>query len=409
MYQGNHFLVERLVLLKLNIVHKMILEWFFDYSSTKQMLELKDKEHPDIPFYWVYFDKIRNDLPLLPDNSNYKLNKYFDELCGIGKNNENKYPLIRKTFNTKHGNKVGFAIRSEVYLWLKGDNEIMPDGDFTKEIDFGSRHNKINKSQQYKLEPATKKVIEELEKIKIPNGTPLFKKLIKPEDDKHYSQTIKRLQYNLLQLYNGWFIEENINNLDQWFVKKYSYYISDKNIELIKECRHNWPKVIDLVVKTANRYAKWFKSTNEVLDKTKLNRTIPDFLFRPDIKISNFYLCLDKNPTEAKEVIAENMYNKLPSFVHTYFDELYNDEWDGMAYWNKIYSVYKWYKEHKDDLISENINYSYWFQGADTFMQGYRDFLVQMSGKLYLKHFGTNVPTWNWFIATKKEEHGINE
>ena len=42
-------------------------------------------------------------------------------------------------------------------------------------------------------------------------------------------------------------------------------------------------------------------------------------------------------------------------------------------------------------------------------MDGYYDFINQLNGTKYLKHFGVGNPTWNWFINMKKEEHGIEE
>jgi hypothetical protein len=405
MYQGNHLLVERLVQLKLNIVHKMILEWFFDYSSTKQMLELKIKDHPDIPFYWVYFPKLKDDLPLLPDNSNYKINKYMNELCGDGQPNENKYPLIKKVFPTKDGNKVGFAIRPEIYLWLKGDNNVIEG--LIPDLNIEKKH-KRNRQQKYVLKDTTKELIEVLSKIKKSDGTNLFN-MIMPEDDYHYTQGIKRFQWYLLELYKGHFLENEIGQLDKRFTGKYSYYISNKNIKLIKECKDDWKKIGQVIIEAANRYIKWFKSTNEVIDKDKLPKNIADFIFNPQFGSSMFYICLDKSPTLAKEVIAESIYNKTPNLYKNYFEELYNTEWDGLAYWNRIYSIHTWYRDNADDLIAENINYKYWLEDEDKFAHSYFDFINSHLETKHLAHFGTKCKTWKWFMDEMKEQHGIEE
>lgn len=403
MYQGNHLLIERLVQLKLNIVHKMILEWFFDYSSTKQMLELFHKDYQKLPFYWIYFDKIRNDLPLLPNNSNYAINKYLNELCGDGKNNLKEYPLIRYNFSTKYGYKIGFAIRPEIYLWLKGDDSKMAGFEELNNIKIN--HNKRNRLQKYVLKDTTKQLIEELSKIKKQDGTNLFS-IIKPDDDYHYTQGIKRFQWYLLELYKGRFLENEISNLSDRFTKNYSYYISNKNVSMIKECKDDWEKIGKTIIDAANRFIKWHKSTNEVLDKDKLPKNIADFIFNPTFGLSMFYICLDKSPTLAKEVIAENMYDKLPdTWAYNFFD-YYKDEWDNLAYWSRIYSIYKWYKENRKELINQNINYKYWLESEEKFIQGYKEHINQFS-PIYLKHFGTKCPTWNYFINQKKEEHGI--
>jgi hypothetical protein len=124
---------------------------------------------------------------------------------------------------------------------------------------------------------------------------------------------------------------------------------------------------------------------------------------------SMFLLSILYKSTLLREKVAENMYNKLPAYISNKFSDFYKDEWDGLAYWNKIYSVYKWYKDNSEELIQENNNYRYWFQSVNKFMDGYYDFINMLSRTKYLKHFGINNPTWNWFISSKKEEHGIEE
>jgi hypothetical protein len=122
-----------------------------------------------------------------------------------------------------------------------------------------------------------------------------------------------------------------------------------------------------------------------------------------------FLISLIHKASKTREVIAESIYNKIPNLYKNYFEELYDVEWDGLAYWNRIYSVHTWYRDGADDLIAENINYKYWLEDEDKFAHSYFDFINSHLGTKHLAHFGVKCKTWKWFMDEMKEQHGIDE
>ena len=399
-----------------NIIELFVFDRFFNWALSNQMAYV---DINDDRLFLLDYNTIAPSWGI----SVIYLKKIMLHLSGSlpkGVSTNLKYPLIRITKqNTNNKWYSYFGFEKGVMLTIIAWESINPErrqylegfvnnnGLFsTKEL-IALNPPKHDKNKVIcKLLPKVESILIELDKIRISDKKRLFSFTL-PDDHNIHTDGMRRFQSYIQDLYAGIFIKNN--RVKAPFIERNKYYINDTTYEKIKECKNNWDYIYKLIIIAAKHYATWFEDGREPQSKKWLTRDIGTFMFDTMNKNSLFLVTILFEASPLREVIAENMYNKLPGFVHTYFDELYNDDWDGMTYWNKIYSVYKWYKENKDDLISENINYSYWFQGADTFMQGYRDFLFQLNSTLYLKHFGTNVPTWNWFIATKKEEHGINE
>lgn len=258
-----------------------------------------------------------------------------------------------------------------------------------------------------RLAPNVESILIELNELKINDKKKLFSFTL-PTDHNIHTDSMRRFQSSLQDLFLGIF--EKNHKINEKFIERNSFYINDRNYKLIKECKNNWDKIKELVIESANHYLTWFEIGKEPQKKDWLTRDIGTYIFDPMNKGSMFLVTMIKDSTSLREVIAEKTFNNLPSNITNLFQEFYKDEWDGLTYWNKIYSVYKWYKDNAKNLMAENINYSYWLdKGINDFMQEYYDFINVELGIKYLKHFGTKCATWNWFISSKKEEHGIDE
>jgi hypothetical protein len=383
------------------------LEWFINWRISNKMLELPEgNEHKpdDKHYFWLKYSKIIEDLPALQMHNNVSVSNMLNRLCGKGKVNQNEYPLIRTFANINCRNKAYYATRPEVIAKMKGVQ--YTDGLFDEEL--------INKIKPTKIEakkslgallPNTEKILIELDKLKLPNKK-LFSFTL-PTDHKIYTKSMKKFQDALYDLYEGRFLSRH--KMEDWFLEKNNNYITDETTKEINRCKGNWNQISMVLQCSANNYSSWFELDRETENKDWLTRDIGSFMFNPINNSSMFYITILMKASKTREVIAENMYNKLPAYISNKFSDFYNDEWDGLSYWKKIYDVYKWYKDNSEELIQENNNYRYWFQSVNDFMDGYYDFINMLSGTKYLKHFGINNPTWNWFISSKKEEHGIEE
>jgi hypothetical protein len=252
----------------------------------------------------------------------------------------------------------------------------------------------------------TEKILIELDRLHLPDNRKLFSFTL-PTDHKIYTKSMKKFQDALYDLYEGRFLSRH--KMEDWFLEKNNFYIADETTKEINRCKGNWNQISMVLQCSANNYISWFELDRESENKDWLTRDIGSFMFNPINNSSMFYITILRKATKYREVIAENMYNKLPTYISNKFSDFYKDEWDGLAYWKKIHDVYKWYKDNSEDLIKENNNYRYWFESVNKFMDGYYDFINMLNGTKYLKHFGLKCPTWNYFINMKKEEHGIDE
>ena len=61
-YTINGFSQKKLIECGLDLVDSMILRWFIDFKDTNKM---KAKIIDDIPYYWIYYEKLIEDIPII--------------------------------------------------------------------------------------------------------------------------------------------------------------------------------------------------------------------------------------------------------------------------------------------------------------------------------------------------------
>jgi hypothetical protein len=388
-------------LLKLHLLQSdaIVLRWLLSYFQSKDHKYIDVLENGKMErYYWIWYEKVIEDLPTLYISNRVVIGKMLKRICGEGKENENQYPLKKYTCydHKKKGNKTYFRFRPDILALMETTMNGLG-------LDLPNPKQEKNYGQ---LNKNVESILTELTKLKLPDNRKLFSFTL-PTDHKIYTKSMKRFQDALYDLYEGRF--NSRHKLADWFLDKNNCYITDETIKEITGCKNNWDKITRLIRYCSMNYISWFELDRESENKDWLTRDIGSFMFNPINNSSMFYITILRKATKTREVIAENTYNKLPAYISNKFSDFYKDEWDGLAYWNKIYSVYKWYKDNSEELIKENNNYRYWFESVNKFMDGYYDFINMLNGTKYLKHFGTKCPTWNYFMNMKKEEHGIEE
>ena len=356
-------------LLKLHLTANdaLVLRWLLSFFQSDKILhkDIPNKETGELErFYWIDFDKVKNDLPILYITNKNVIGKMMTRLCGVGQLNENWYPIKKHNEwdSCKHGNKVYYKFRFDILSFMEGN--VMPG--FAVELGLPdakieTNKNKINKN----LLVQTENTLKELNKLTISNNKKLFS-FTMPKDHKIIYKNMLRFQSMLQDLWLGTFTKNY--RIDDKFIERNKYYITDETYAKIKECRGNWDKIKELVFMSAKNYSTWFEPNRESTNKNWLTRDIANFMYDPIANKSMFLISLIHKATITREVIAENMYNKLPAYISNKFSDFYKDEWDGLAYWKKIHDVYKWYKDNHEDLIQENNNYRYWFESVNKFM-----------------------------------------
>jgi hypothetical protein len=378
------------------------LEWFINFKDSEKMNRLseslnKDKEHD---YYWITYSKIIKDLPLLYIKNNTSINNMLNRLCGKGKSNSYSYPLIRQKVNINMVNRSFIAIRPEVIAKMKGIG-------FTEELGIAKIPKIEKKDSICSLSPNVEKILIELDKLKLLDNRKLFSFTLSTDHHIH-TKSMKHFQDACYDLYEGRF--NSRNPIAEWFLEKNQYYITNFTSKEICACKHDWNQIYNVILCAANNYISWFENDRETVNKEWLTRDIGSWMYFGLKQTSMFMVSIKCKASKTREVVAENTFNRLPDYIQNRFMDFYNDKWDNLTYWNKIYSVYKWYNDNAENLMLSNTNYSYWLDsGIEKFMQGYCDFINERCSPIYLKNFGTKCATWFWFLDTKKDEHGIEE
>jgi hypothetical protein len=406
MWNPQNYHADRLKKLNLNLIHVAILDWFLYFNKSGNM-KLLGKED-GYEFYWVTYKKMCSDL-LLPFSSNYKINECFKELCGVGKEYEDYYPLIKKVFRFQEGHKIGLAYRQNITDWLRGtEGAIVPS--FFNDDDLPTK--KINANQKAKKQKVNKNalaIFENIKKIEL-NGKPLFNHK-SPDDDFHYTSLYNSFQNTMLDLYQGYFLQNyKLDIMADWFLRGYKFYLDrEKIIEKIKACKNNWTEINNLMVTATKNYKLWFDPSSEVQDKSKLKKNINTFIYFAQANISMFYCCILYKPTGIREAITEKIYDKLPGSVLILVNPILKKEnYDSNVFYRRINSLVTWFNKNAESLCKKDSNCSYWLQSRKYFMENYLEWIKDTIGDHpKIGNFGLG-KTFDWYVNDKIKEHGIS-
>jgi hypothetical protein len=384
-----------LIELKLDVIEAVFLRWLLSFlASGKTKIYIDPESGED--FHWVKYSKIIDDLPIIFHNI-FTVRRMIKKLTSINIPDPTK-PLILKLVRTIHGTETYFKFNPLILERLEGSNMTTLLGSEYK-ID-----NKTNKDKS-KLNPNVYSLIQKLQKIKKEDGDNLFS-MIFPKDEKHYSKSIYNFQNQLLDLYEGKFYKNYIYNIADWFSLKYKWYITDESKKLIQNCKGSWENIEKLILNSCKNLSKWYNVNNELTDKDKLPKNISTFIYNSFSKISMFYICLIKPPSEVREASTDSLYKTIDSVVRNEMKIVKKNDWDGYSFWNRVKKVQDYY-----DKNNLNVKYQYWLgNGIQEFIIGYKEFLIGLTGGLEfvnLGNVGTGNKTWEAFLNNKKEEFSI--
>lgn len=377
------------------------LEWLKGFAS---YINVKSLKYNNETYFWIKYSKVLEDLPIIFPNI-YSLRRTLKHLASS--NIESNTPLILKLARSFKGTETYFAFNPIIMDELEGKemNSLFSEAPIQPKIN--------PKDKDYHKVPANPNCIEilkTLKKIK-ENGKQLFINHILPTDKNHYNSTFEHFQDAMLCLYEGRFLTKyNLSKTEEWWRNKYKYYLDQDVIrEYIKDCKNNWNEIKVLMIKAAENYSKWFDIDTEVYNKNKLTRSINDWIFHVHNKQSMFYVSLLYPPTSAREADAEKTFNSIPSKIRKIFIPVYQNEWDGFTFWNKIKNLTNWYFHYNINLIRKDSNCAYWL-GNDIldFLENYKEWLLEFTdNKPFIKNIGIDNNTFDLYIKQKVKDHGI--
>jgi hypothetical protein len=377
----------------------VFIEWLKGFASYVKVKSIKENEET---YFWIKYTKVLEDLYSIFPNI-YSIRKTIKKLSDPSKPS----PLMQKIIYSQKGAETYFAFNPIIMDELEGKemNSLFSEAPIQPKIN--------PKDKDFHKVPANPNCIEilkTLKKIK-ENGKPLFINHILPTDKNHYNSTFEHFQDAMLCLYEGRFLTKyNLGKTDEWWRNKYKFYLNENKIQfVIKECKGNWDQIQKIMIEAAKNYSKWFDIDTEVYNKNSLPRSVNDWIFNAHSKTSMFYVSLLNPPTSAREADAEKTFNNINPKIRSMFNDLYQNEWDGFTFWNKISNLVKWYEKYATKLCMKDTNCYYWLDlGIKGFLKNYKAWLLEFTdNKPSIKNIGINNATFDVYIKQKVKDHGI--
>lgn len=403
---------KQLVDLELNCVHALLLEWFvyFARSGNQKVVKTDAQGHP---YFWVSYQKVFEDLPTLPFKNNPRvLARHFEQLAGMESFNPNHYPLVKETINTGKGRVVCFAMREKVLAKFKEAIVCSDPLVTTKELDRVKSKDPA-KMKKERLNPNFMKLFERVKSITDAKGDFVFRDKV-PLSDRCYTNEVKRAESILRSIYIGAFFREF--NVSQQFVERNRATMGDgKYLNIVESCAGSWNKIEKMVVKAAKNYSTWFDEGREPTNKTWLPRNLARFLFfegyrgeRVGNGSSLFLACLTRGAFPIREAMAEAVFDSIPFDVRAKAEQLFDDSFDGTAFWTRIKQLTIWYKRNAHVLNNKDTNAGYWLQGSCVKWFGhYVDWIKSFTKTIHVGNLGTDNATFACYLRSVKNDFGI--
>jgi hypothetical protein len=231
-----------------------------------------------------------------------------------------------------------------------------------------------------------------------------------PIDEYHYTSRLNNLRMILEALYSGTFTTRYLDRLDlKWFINKNEGLIPDNYKDIILAVKGNWSKISNLLYKSAKNYISWFEPNKLPENKNFLTKDISEWLYSPHGAQSLFIACLQSKQFPMKEASAERIYNSIDSIIVPLADRINQESFDNKVFWGKIKSLDNWYDCNANDLIAQDNNCLYLFDGdkADWF-NNYIEFLKEISGNdIKIGHLGIGNDTFDYYCKAKEQYHNL--
>ena len=354
-------------------------------------------------WFWFKYSKLLSDLPYVLKNI-YQVRYAMAHLC----KGPNK-PLLSKLIHTRQGTDTFFRfnpIISDELFYESGQQE-MSHG-----FDLGIQPPPAPKQPQQKhsINPNALRIFKYLTSLES-QGKRIFPHEVPDDAHTHnYTNLFRQFQNTVLNLHDGRFLTDYpVANLEEWFRNKYRYYLNLDYKKEIKKCKGDWVAITNLFEKAGKNYLTWFSNDSELSDKEKLPHSINAWIYNSFNHTSMFYLCLVEGSTNQREAQAEKTYDSInPKYVKI-ASRLYNDDFDGYTFWNKINNVIKWYNDNAEHLINLEPSCLYWLgAGCAEFLADYVDWLMELTdGEPFLNNIGTATKTWELYLKQKSIAHEI--
>jgi len=320
------YIQEVAVHLGLSLRDLYILRWFINFMSSGKMQAISDEVTNEV-FFWVDYEKVIFDNPLIGLTSTRRVKDVFDSLCGAEhEDRASEYPLKKKHLYPKTGGSlVYFAINREGYdkLWFgekKEKETVKLDGIFEE-----TKKSKKKRRNEFKtLLPEVHKVIHSVLTAK---DSP-FRHRLNDAGESVASLLLLKVEEYLCQIHAGRFLM--LNDFD-------SSWLQTKNLKALEDLKGDWDKIEDVFSTLASLYGAYSK------DKTnKLSVSLDSWIYNPVTHKSSFLTVLSMGLYGKKEHTVDSIKGTFDERTKRVLDYGYDEKWNEFTYWINVHSIYKY-------------------------------------------------------------------
>ena len=336
-------------------------------------------------------------------------NDYFSKFFNLSKGRCSQIikSILNKGIISVEYEYEGKEIKKRVLKILKGSIKDIKGGylenikESNKSINnkYKEKKNLFKKKETLSIKKIDISIKEILEIIKEKGG---FSTIL-PSGTKSPTATVLKSVRFIECLLSG-FIEKEYIFDKEWLIKnkinlgKLSYYFTQDDLKLFFK-------------KASTRFGKMRKEGNWPYDKSKMTKSIEDWLYNPRTKKSWFLYCLFNRPksVNTSKVKGDNTSEEIKELFMS--KKLVKKEWlNNNSYWKKAKEIYDWYEKIKEDYNKYHIYESGDWQGVcgniKKFLGKYKEFIDTWE-TWNIGNFGLNNATWNKFIIYMKEKYSI--
>ena len=391
------FSQQRLLDLGLRAELTILLDWFvhFRTSGNQQSIIQDDRE-----WFWISYRKLKSDLPSFKI-SEWAVRKGLNKLCGEGPLPDGRtpedYPLAKKVVATQKGHRTYFSTRV-AYQLLKGD-ELMVESLVTGEE---VRPGVLAKNKQKRvLIPEVTELIHALRGILVNgDGSVQLFTTKPPEDEYHYSKTIKGFVDKVSAVYLGRFARD-FQSDPEWLKQNVTTGVASK----LRQAKGEWGKVHDLVDEAVENYRMMFLPEYEPASKEHLVHCLSRWMYDEYHRKSLFLESLSGKPAYLEERITDGIYGSLPAEITEMAETIRRETFDERKFWYRISRVVEWYDEFHQGMVDADPNAGYWFDGSvEAWFAKYIEYLSGY-GAPRITQIGPKNKTWADWLSRARETH----
>jgi len=377
-------------------IHIYILNWFVNFIKSGNMKSYLNTDDGFI-YYWVNYNKIKEDIPELNGKSRWTIKKYLNDL--IGKDKEGDFPLKKKVINRQNGKYVCFAldpIGFPLFCSKKGDSMI----NYDSHINY-NRTNTFKKSKQEQMgKDFTPKGREIIESILNQEGND-FRHIIN-EEGTATSKLLLQVEEYLMELYSGIFMQKH--KFDKEWLEKRN---DDEITEYLNKMKGNWDCIKKFIPQVVKYYCENRRSSSENFQKG-LTLNLSDWFYNYRTKKSLFLTSMEKSFITVDDFTYESIKKIFDEKTLSSISHYYDPVMDKRKFAYRLKEVYSYLYTNYQDIVYLNKEESEYKMKTPFIMEKFLKFAIEDREIKNPNAFGLEGYAWTKFVDFYRNYYDID-